>query len=206
LDGLINRVIFQHCMHCLFGRNTRTFFRSGDAILIFFSCQRDLVLKFLLFFISLAVFCCPSSVLADGLIVEGGIGFYESNNSEAAFLRYQKDSAPLFGFDSYYDLAIASWNGDNHNSAIIITKGLRWGLSERTHFDFEAGGAYLKRTTDNLGTRLQFAFRFALGAKVSKFDIALGYNHFSNGKGIFGWTRSSNLGENFITLQLGYLF
>jgi hypothetical protein len=157
-------------------------------------------------FIALAVFCFPSTVFADRLIVEGGFGFYESNNSEAAFLRYQKDSAPLFGFDSYYDLALATWNGDNHNSAIIITKGLRWGLSERTHFDFEAGGAYLKRTTNNLGTRLQFAFRFALGLKVGKFDIALGYNHFSNGKGIFQWTSTSNLGENFLTLHLGYFF
>jgi hypothetical protein len=153
-----------------------------------------------------SILCLPSLVRADELLLESGLGFYKSNNSEIVFLRYQMDSAPLFGFDSYYDFAFGTWNGQNHNDAMIITKGIRQGLSEQLYFDFEAGGAYLDRTTNNLGTRLQFAFRFALGLKMGKFDIALGYNHFSNGKGIFQWTSTSNLSENFITLNIGYLF
>lgn len=160
----------------------------------------------LLLVLLFSILCLSSMVRADGLLLDSGPGFYKSNNSEVVFLRYQMDSAPLFGFDSYYDFALGTWNGRNHNDAMIITKGIRQGLSEQMYFDFEAGGAYLERTTDNLGTRLQFAFRFALGVKVGKFDIALGYNHFSDGKGIFQWTSKSNLSENFITLQLGYLF
>jgi hypothetical protein len=160
----------------------------------------------LLIVLLVSVLCIPLAAKADGLLLESGLGFYESSNSEVLFLRYQMDSPPLFGFDSYYDFALGTWNGANHNDAIIITKGIRFGLTEKTHFDFEAGGAYLERTTNNLGTRLQFAFRFALGVKLEKLDIALGYNHFSNGKGIFQWTSTSNLGENFVTLHLGYWF
>jgi hypothetical protein len=160
----------------------------------------------LLLILLFSLLCLPQTAYADGVLLESGLGFYESNNSEVVFLRYQLDSAPLFGFNSYYDLALGTWNGRNHNDAIVITKGMRWGINEKMHFDFEAGGAYLERTTNNLGTRLQFAFRFALGVQAGKFDIALGYNHFSNGKGIFQWTSTSNLGENFITLHLGYLF
>lgn len=155
---------------------------------------------------SILSFCAPAPASADEIVLEGGFGVYESSGSQAAFLRYQKYVTPFLGLDSYYDLAVADWNGDNHNSVIILTKGFRWNMTEKIHADFEGGGAYLRRTTDNLGTRLQFAFRFALGMKLGDFDLALGYNHFSNGKGIFGWTKTSNLGENFLTLQLGYLF
>jgi Lipid A 3-O-deacylase (PagL) len=156
-----------------------------------------------LFLVSL---CTPTLSHADGVFLEGGLGFYKSSDSQAVFLRYQKESSPLFGIDSYYDAAIATWNGQNHNDAVIITKGIRIDLVKKTYFGFEAGGAYLERTTDNLGTRLQFAFRFVLGLKVEAFDLGFCYNHFSNGKGIFNWTSTPNYGENFFTLQLGYVF
>ncbi|HUL00481.1 MAG TPA: acyloxyacyl hydrolase [Nitrospirota bacterium] len=157
----------------------------------------------ILFFLSL---CAPSLSQADDVVLEGGFGFYKSSDSQAVFLRYQKESSPLFGIDSYYDAALASWNGNDHNDALIITKGIRIDLVKETYFAFEAGGAYLERTTHNLGTRLQFAFRFALGMKVGAFDLGIGYNHLSNGKGIFHWTNTTNYGENFITCQLGYVF
>ena len=55
--------------------------------------------------------CISAPVCADEVIVEGGVGFYKSYNSEAAFLRYQKYVSPFFGFGSFYDLAIATWSG-----------------------------------------------------------------------------------------------
>jgi hypothetical protein len=140
------------------------------------------------------------------LVLEGGLGFYKSYNSKAAFFRYQRYVSPFYGLDSYYSLAVADWSGPTHNSAILLTKGFRWNITDMIHFDFEGGGAYLRRTTDNLGTRAQFTFRAALGVKVKVFDIGVSYNHFSNGKGVFGWTKTSNISENFIMLQLGYLF
>jgi len=151
--------------------------------------------------------CVCYSVNADELLFESGQGFYTSGDSRVAFFRYLKDTAPLFGFDSYYDLAVATWSGENHNDAIVIARAERWNMTEKTYVDIGVGGAYLERTTHNLGTRLEFALRAALGLKAGAFDLALGYNHFSNGEEIFHWkTSTSNLGENFITLRLGYVF
>jgi len=150
-------------------------------------------------------FCLPAVARGDGLFAEGGEGFLFSSNTEALFVRYMKDARPLFGRESFYDFSVASWNGPNHDDAVAITRGLRWDWKEKNYFSFEAGGAYLERTTDNLGTRLQFAFRFAFGLKAEEYDISIGYNHFSNGKEIFHWSGPNN-GENFLTLQIGLVF
>jgi hypothetical protein len=40
---------------------------------------------------------------------------------------------------------------------------------------------------------------------LDKIDLSLAYRHFSNGDGIFDWSDTPNFGENFITLQIGYL-
>jgi hypothetical protein len=149
---------------------------------------------------------CSTSAHADGVFLEGGQGFHYSTNSQAIFLSYQKDSPRLFGLNSYYDVTLGSWNGPNRNNALVLAKGLWMNLSDKSYITLEPGGAYLSRTTDNLGTRLQFAFRSALGIKTEKYDLSVGYKHFSNGKGIFHWTDTANYGENFITLQIGYLF
>jgi len=151
--------------------------------------------------------CACCLVYADELLFESGQGFYTSGDSRIAFLRYKLDTAPLFGFDSYYDLAVATWSGENHNDAIVVSRGERWHTTEKTYIDFEIGGAYVERTTDNLGTRLQFALRGAFGLKAGAFDFAVGYNHFSNGREIFQWNTSTpNNGENFITVRVGYMF
>ncbi|MGO9145646.1 MAG: acyloxyacyl hydrolase [Desulfomonilia bacterium] len=145
-------------------------------------------------------------VYADGVFLEGGQGFHYSTDSQVIFLSYHIDSPPLFGLNSYYNAALGSWNGSNHNNAISLTKGLWMNLSGKSYISFEPGGAYLRSTTENLGTRLQFAFRSALGIRTEKYDLSVGYRHFSNGKGIFHWTDTANYGENFITFQIGYLF
>jgi hypothetical protein len=148
---------------------------------------------------------CSSPAYADGVFLEGGQGLFYSEDSQAIFLSYQIDSPQLLGFNSYYDVAFGSWNGPDRNNALILTKGIRINLSGKKYISLEPGGAYLSRTTSNLGTRLQFAFRSALGIKTEKYDFSIGFKHFSNGKGIFHWTDTSNLSENFITLQIGYL-
>lgn len=148
---------------------------------------------------------CSTPAHADGIFLENGLGFYKSTDSQAIFLSYQIDSPPLFRLNSYYDVALGSWNGPNRSNAIVLAKGLWMNLSGKSYITLEPGGAYLKRTTDNLGTRLQFAFRSALGIRIDNFDLSVGYKHFSNGKGIFHWTNTSNFSENFIALQIGYL-
>jgi hypothetical protein len=152
-----------------------------------------------------ALLYCSSPAYADGVFLEGGQGFYHSTNSQAIFLSYQIDSSPLWGLNSYYDVALGSWNGPDHNNALVFAKGLWMNLYGKSYISLEPGGAYLRRTTSNLGTRLQFAFRSALGIRTEKYDLSIGYKHFSNGKGIFHWTDTSNFSENFITLQIGYL-
>lgn len=148
----------------------------------------------------------PAATQADEVLFEGGPGFYKSYNSMAAFLRYQKYVSPFFGLGSYYSPALATWSGPTRNNAVILTKGFRWYMTESWHSDFEGGGAYVDRTTQNLGTHLQFSFRVAMGMKLGAFDLGLGYNHFSNGKGVFQWTKSANLSENFVSLHAGYMF
>jgi hypothetical protein len=168
------------------------------------SCGSGRILLVVL--LAVFLFCFPVVSQADEVLLEGGLGFYKSYNSEAVFLRYQKYVSPFFGLGSYYSPALATWSGQTRNSAIILTKGFRWYMTESLHADFEGGGAYLDRTTQNLGTHFQFAFRVAMGVKLGTFDLGLGYNHFSNGKGVFQWTKTANLSENFVSLHVGYMF
>lgn len=161
-------------------------------------------LRKVLFIVPLFI-CTAISAHADGLFLEGGFGFYKSSPSQVLILSYQRDSRPLFGFESYYRAALGSWNGQDRNSAVVLAKGIRVNLLGKSYLCFEPGGAYVTETTGNLGTHLQFVLRSALGVRTEKFDLSLGYKHISNGKGVFHWTKRANHGENFITLQIGYL-
>jgi hypothetical protein len=148
---------------------------------------------------------CSTSAYADGVFLEGGQGLFRSTDSQTMFFSYQMDSSQIFGLNSFYKVALGSWDGQCRNDTIILAKGIWWNLPEKTYFCFEPGGAYIKYTTQNLGTHLQFAFRFALGMRIEKIDLSFGYRHFSDGKAIFHWTDTPNYGDNFITLQIGYL-
>lgn len=152
------------------------------------------------------LFCAAATAHADGVLLEGGQGIFRSTDAQTIFLSYQRDASPLFGIDGFYKLALGAWNGENRNQAIVLTRGFRWNLSGTSYFCFEPGGAYVPQTTDNLGTHLQFAFRFALGMRKDHFDYSIAFRHFSNGAGIFHWTEKANCSDNFITLQAGYLF
>jgi hypothetical protein len=153
------------------------------------------------------LFRIPSTACADGLFVEGGVGVIHSRLSDAGFFRYYKDTSPVFGCRSYYDFSLAHWNGRNENDAVVIGRGVLWNWTEKYYSSFEAGGAYLWQTTENLGTRAQFAFRFASGLKVETFDISAGYIHYSNGQEIFRWSSDTpNKSENFVTIQIGRRF
>lgn len=151
------------------------------------------------------ILCCSNTACADGISLEGGQGFHHSSDSQVVFLCCRIDSPPLFGLDTFYNVALGAWNGPYDNHAFIVSKGFWTNLHGRSYISVEPGAAYVDRTTNNLGTHLQFAFRSALGIRAEKYDLSIGYRHFSNGKGIFRWTDTSNYGENFITLQIAYL-
>ena len=149
--------------------------------------------------------CTTISAHADGVFLEGGQGFFRSADSQVMHLSYQIDATSIFGLNIFYKGALGSWNGHNRNDAIVLAMGILWNLPRKSYICFEPGVAYITETTDNLGTHLQFAFRFALGMRLDKIDLSVGYRHFSNGDGIFNWSDAPNYGENFITLQIGYL-
>lgn len=157
--------------------------------------------------ILIPVFLCTTlPAYADGVFLEGGQGFFRSSDSQTLFVSYQMDSSLIPALNLYYKGTLGAWSGDNRNDAVALALGILLNLPKKTYFCFEPGGAYITELTDNLGTHLQFSFRFAVGMKIDKADLSLGYRHFSNGDGIFDWTDTPNYGENFITLQAGYLF
>ena len=121
-----------------------------------------------------------TSAHADGAFIEGGLGFKFSTDSKAMFLSYHIDSSPIFRIKSFYNLALGSWNGQNHNNAIVLVKGIWWDLPSKTYFSFEPGGAYMVKTSNNLGTHLQFAFRFALGMRAEKIDLSNQLQNYQN--------------------------
>jgi len=171
--------------------------------------KKEVVAAMRLRIVSLIVllFSIPSASYADDLYVEGGVGIIHSRLSDAGFLRYYKDASPLLGLLSFYDFSYAHWNGRNENDAVAIGRGVLWSLTNEFYSSFEAGGAYLWQTTENLGTRAQFAFRLALGWKTGTFDISAGYIHYSNGQEIFRWSSDTpNKSENFVTIQIGRMF
>jgi len=152
--------------------------------------------------------CTALPAYADGVSVEAGQGIFHSADSRAIFLGYQMDSSlSIYSLNLYYKGAVGSWNGHNANNTAILALGILLNLPHESYICFEPGGAYVEETTDNLGTNLQFALRFAAGMKFDKkIDISLAFRHFSNGDGIFDWSDTPNFGENFLTLQAAYLF
>jgi hypothetical protein len=150
--------------------------------------------------------CTTIPAHADGVFLEGGGDFFSSDESQVMFLSYQIDTPSVFGLDTFCKGALGFWNGPNRSEAIVLAMGILWNLPGESYICFEPGGAYITETTDNLGTHLQFALRFALGMRLDKIDLSVGYKHFSNGNAIFNWSDTPNYGENFITLQIGYLW
>lgn len=147
-----------------------------------------------------------TSLRADGVFLAGSVGSFKSKGSEALFIGYQRDASAIFTFDSFNELMLGSWNGGKRNNIIALSKGIRWNFYGQSYTCLRAGGAYVSGTSSNMGTHLQFAFDLALGVRMERIDLSIGFKHFSNGKKIFNWTHHSNDGENFITIQTGYIF
>lgn len=152
----------------------------------------------------LALVFAATPARGDLLAFESGRGDHNSRGTDAWFLRYQHDIQPLWGAKSFIEFAGGSWNGDTENRTVGGSGGLRYALTTRTYFSGSVGLAYVTDRTDYLGTHQQFQLRFALGWRMERVDLALAHSHYSNGRSIFGWN-GPNTGENFITLQLGYL-
>ncbi len=159
----------------------------------------------LIFSIVLFLLVLSPDVFADALFLETGQGFHHSVNTQALFVRYQKEAPLLFGQKGFYEGSVGAWNGPNRVETVGIARGLRFAFGETDYFSAQAGLHYITRTTDNLGTLFEVALRLAYGRTMGEYDLSLGYIHFSNGKFFFGWDGPNN-GENFLTIQLGRKF
>ena len=147
----------------------------------------------------------PERSYGDMLSLEVGAGFHYSNDSEALFLRYQRDAAPWFGLTEYFEFSLGGWNGPTGTEAIGISRGAAWFWNEKHYLAGSAGIGYIAEETENLGTHGQLLFRVAFGRRGETYDLSLGWVHYSNGKYFFGWDGPNN-GENFFTFQVGRVF
>lgn len=141
------------------------------------------------------------TAVADQLAAEAGYGFGSSYRAEGLFLRYRKDAPPLWDRKSFYDVALAHWNGKNWNNAISVARGLQWDLRENSYVGASLGLAYADHVTGNFGTRAQFVLRVAAGRSFGDHDLSVGVIHYSNGHILVGWD-GPNSGENYLTVQL----
>lgn len=152
----------------------------------------------------LLVAAAAAPARADLLAFETGRGNHNSRGSDAWFLRYQHDMWPVWKTTGFLEFAGGSWDGNFKNRSVSAGAGLRYPLVKQTYFSVATGLAYVTDRTDNLGTHPQIQWRFALGWRVGSVDLALAQIHYSNGKSIFRWEHT-NVGDNFLTLQIGYL-
>ncbi len=157
------------------------------------------------FFLILFLALRPQPAPADMLSFEAGRGFHRSSHSEIFTLRYHWDAPDLLGFPGHYEALLSGWNGRRRAAAAGLARSVHWSWSGPWYVSGSAGLAYLDRTTDNLGTRFQLAFRLGLGRTFGPWDLSAGYTHFSNGKIVFNWDGPNN-GENFVTFRVSYRF
>jgi hypothetical protein len=144
-----------------------------------------------------------SQACADSLFIEAGPGIFKSEDSIAVLMRYQRNTSRLFNRPSYYEAIAAYWSSDSRDKAIGLARGVAWSREQKSRFLSASFGLLgVSRTTDHLGTRFQFYFRFAYNSRIVNRDFSAGLIHISNGKMIFGWD-GPNSGENFITFSLG---
>lgn len=155
---------------------------------------------------------CPSAAKADGFFAEAGPGVSRSRGSFATFMRYQRDAPALFGLAGFYELSYGAWSGQNRNEAAALGRGIVWPSGERGYVSFEAGLARVRRATGNLDTPVEILLRASYGLRAGRFDISLGFTHFSNGKKLLQaihqswWERGPNFGEYFPMVQMGATF
>lgn len=154
----------------------------------------------------------PEAATAGGFFLESGPGIIHSRGSVAVFLRYQRDAPALFGQAGFYEASYGWWSGANRNEALALARGLLWPAGEHSYLSFEAGLGLVRAKTKNLDTPLEILLRGAYGLRAGRFDISLGFTHFSNGKKVFRsihpswWDRGPNFGEYFPTIQVGVAF
>lgn len=167
--------------------------------------KRGVFVTFTAACLTFAALTAMPAARAEALAIETGWGDFKSRGTESVFLRYLKDAPPLFGYDSFHDFSLASWNGPNHNDSIGIARGLRHAWRGGKYLSASGGLGYVAQKTDYLGTHMQFVLRLAFGNRFGNYDLSIAQVHYSNGKKIFGWD-GPNRGQDFLTLQLGREF
>lgn len=160
----------------------------------------------------LLLFLRPAEAIADGVSAEWGPGVAHSRCTFAVFLRYERDAPALFGQAGFYEASYGSWSGPNRNEAAALARGLLWPAGKRGYLSFAAGLGLVRRKTENLDTPLEILLRAAYGLRAGRFDISLGFTHFSNGKKLFRgihpawWDHGPNYGEYFPSIRVGVSF
>jgi Lipid A 3-O-deacylase (PagL) len=144
----------------------------------------------------------PSFVHADAVLFGTGYGNFRQGGATAVFLRYQTQAPTVLGHASLYELSVGAWNGPNRNAVVALARGIRWRWSPKIYLGAELGIGAVMQTTDHLGTHLQFVSHVVVGRQFGRYDLTLGETHYSNAKDLFHWS-GPNVGENFLTLELG---
>lgn len=162
-------------------------------------------MKSLLLFAAITLLFPNLPASADSLSGEAGLGFYFSTDTKAYFLRYQHEAAPLFGFNTHYEVSYATWSGPDHAEAVALAWGIGWARIPDENLSLAAGLSRISRTTSNLGQPVEFYGRLAYAKSVGKALFSIGWIHYSDAKFLFGWSGPNN-SENFATLSIGMLF
>ena len=142
---------------------------------------------------------------ADSLSGEFGLGFVFSSGSDIYLLRYRHFFDPLMGISTFGEAVFASWDGENHSTAVGLAPGIQLKITPNQAVSITPGLTHISRTTENLGQPFEFYGRVAYERTIGKAILSIAYIHFSDAKFIFEWS-GPNRGENFVTLSIGMLF
>jgi hypothetical protein len=179
-------------------------FFDKDAQLILKKNKRGTTVTFALSFLLISAAFHPLSAGAGQLMLGAGIGNDNSHESEAAFAHYLDAVAPLFKYESFYEITLGAWNGPTKNQIIALSRGVYFKpfKKDSDYISLSGGVGAVANETVFLGTHFQFIFRLALGRRFGRYDLSINQYHISNGKNIFGWN-GPNVSENYLTLQIG---
>ena len=122
-----------------------------------------------------------------------GVGY---TNSNLLLLGYTEPTRPIWGVSTYTQYNVGAWDGRREASVVGVAKGLEWALG-RARLRLSSGASLISETSSRLSSNFEFYEQLMLQHRLSDFDIALSYRHWSNAN-----IKSPNLGMDFIGVQI----
>lgn len=144
------------------------------------------------------VFWFARPALAQSGFFDGGISTDKNPSATAGIISVEggKTIFPQVFFGGYSQSGKWVWFA---GGGFGVRSGKQGAFLEGTF-----GAAYISRTTNHLGTHLQFRSAAFAGWATNKANcFRFGIEHFSNGGSLFGLP-GPNHGENFLTLGTGF--